>query len=321
MTRMTNKTIDICVCTFQRSQLAATLRSVGEMRLPSGYITRIIVSDNDETESARTLVERISETSPLPIIYVHAPARNISIARNACLDTSDADLVAFIDDDEEATTDWLFELVREAETSGADAVLGPVRAIYRDDAPNWMRAADFHSTFPVWVNGEIRTGYTCNVLMDSRSPHVAGRRFNLERGQTGGEDTEFFADIHQTGGYIAFASRAWVEEAVPDSRANLRWLARRRFRMGQTHGRLLAQDTAILGRLRELALVSAKIAYSFASAIAMAASPAGRNRGLLRGIMHAGVAGGLLGSRELRQYGNPSSQGAGGTSSAVARSR
>jgi hypothetical protein len=39
----------------------------------------------------------------LDCLYVHAPARNISIARNACLDAADAPLIAFIDDDETAT--------------------------------------------------------------------------------------------------------------------------------------------------------------------------------------------------------------------------
>lgn len=318
---MTQTTIDICVCTFQRPQLAAALRSLGALRLPAGYTVSVIVADNDETESARSLVELVGETLPLQITYVHAPARNISIARNACLDASDADLVAFIDDDEVATPGWLCELVGEAESSGADVVLGPVRAVYKPDAPDWMRTADVHSTFPVWVGGEIRTGYTCNVLMRMDSPAITGQRFNPERGQTGGEDTEFFAGIHRAGGRIAYAPAAWIEEAVPDSRASFGWLARRWFRMGQTHGCLLAQNSAGIGRVRELALVSAKIAYSFTSAAVMAANPAGRNRGLLRGIMHTGVAGGLLGSRELRQYGNSSFQETAGERPVAARSR
>lgn len=315
---MENATIDICVCTFQRPQLAATLHSLAALRLPSGYGVRVIVADNDETQSARPLVERMGEISPLKITYVHAPARNISVARNACLDASDADFVAFIDDDEEATPDWLCELVDAAESSGADVVLGPVRAVYSPNAPHWMRSADFHSTFPVEVAGEIRTGYTCNVLMRMHSPCVAGRRFNLERGQTGGEDTEFFAEIHQAEGRIAYAPNAWVEEAVPDNRASFGWLARRRFRMGQTHGRLLAQKAAGFARLGELTLVTAKIAYSFTFALLLVVNPVGRNRSLLRGIMHTGVAGGLLGSRELRQYGNASFPKTAGEKEAVA---
>ena len=98
-----------------------------------------------------------------------------------------------------------------------------------------MREGDFHSTLPVWVGDEIRTGYTCNVLLRLASPHVAGRRFNLALGRTGGEDTEFFSHMHADGGKIAFAERAYVYEPVTESRADLGWLAKRRFRFGQTH--------------------------------------------------------------------------------------
>ncbi|WP_163535897.1 glycosyltransferase, partial [Klebsiella pneumoniae] len=76
------------------------------------------------------------------------------------LDASAAGFVAFIDDDETASPGWLVELLAMADATGAAAVLGPVRAHYHADAPDWMRKGDFHSTLPVWVQGEIRTGYT-----------------------------------------------------------------------------------------------------------------------------------------------------------------
>src|SRR5690606_19160150 len=156
--------------------------------------------------------------------------------------------LAFIDDDEEASTEWLLLLLMIAEATGADAVLGPVRARYGADAPDWMRRGDFHSTSPVWVGGEIRTGYTCNVLLRRASPALAGRRFNLALGKSGGEDTDFFTHMHRAGGKIAFAANAVVEERVPPGRARLSWLARRRFRMGQTHGRLLAENAPFAKR-------------------------------------------------------------------------
>ncbi|TIQ40271.1 MAG: glycosyltransferase family 2 protein, partial [Mesorhizobium sp.] len=89
--------------------------------------------------------------------------------------------------------------------------LGPVRATYRQDAPDWMRKGDFHSTLPVWVRGEIRTGYTCNVLLRMTEESLRNRRFSLARGQTGGEDTEFFDHMVKAGGRIAFAPRAFVD--------------------------------------------------------------------------------------------------------------
>ena len=297
--------IDICVCTFRRAELADTLRSIAAMDMPGGFDVRVIVADNDETPTAEPLVMTLAKDLKLPVVYRHAPARNISIARNACLDASTSDFVAFIDDDETASSQWLVQLVAVAEADGATVVLGPVRALYRPDAPRWMRKGDFHSTLPVWVGGEIRTGYTCNVLLRMGDESLRGRRFSLARGQTGGEDTEFFDQMVKAGGWIAFAPEAWVDEVVPRSRAAFDWLGRRRFRVGQTHGHLLGRNARGLALVKEVGLASAKAAYCFASAIPVVISPVRRNRSVLRGIMHVGVVSGLVGVRELRLYGQP----------------
>jgi succinoglycan biosynthesis protein ExoM len=303
-----NRSIDIGVCTFRRPELADTLRSLDAMEMPAGFDIRIIVADNDDTPTARDLVTELSQELTLPIHYRHCPARNISIARNACLDASIADFVAFIDDDETARPSWLAELVAMAGASGAAAVLGPVRARYRPDAPDWMRRGDFHSTLPVWVRGEIQTGYTCNVLLRMGSDSLRGRRFSLARGQTGGEDTEFFDQMYKAGGRIAFSPEAWVDEVVPRSRAAFDWLGRRRFRVGQTHGHLLGSSASGIGLVKQVGLASAKAVYCFASALPVVVSPVRRNRSVLRGIMHVGVVSGLVGIREIRLYGQPSPQ-------------
>jgi succinoglycan biosynthesis protein ExoM len=303
MTATRSKRIDICVCTFRRPHLADTLRSLAALDIPGGYTTSILVADNDDEPSARQVVTELVHELNRPARYIHCPARNISLARNACLDASRADFIAFIDDDEIATPQWLRHLIETLEQDGCDIVLGPVRAHYRPDAPRWMKEGDFHSTFPVWVSGEIRTGYTCNVLLRSSARTVAGRRFSLARGRTGGEDTQFFEEVTRAGGRISYAPQAWVEEAVPPVRASFGWLARRRFRVGQTHGRLLRDRHSGLGVAAQVALAMAKAAYCFAGVLPAFVRPVARNRALLRGIMHAGAVSGLIGVNELRQYG------------------
>ena len=296
--------IDICVCTFRRKTLADALLSIARLRVPEGVMLRVIVADNDEVASARIRVAALADVFPHELVYVHAPARNISVARNACLEAAMGNFLAFVDDDETVAEGWLASLLETALATGADAVLGPVRAVYGPGTPGWMRSADSHSTFPVCVRGEIRTGYTCNVLLYRRSPAVHGRRFDPSLGRSGGEDTDFFTRLHEAGGVIAYAPGAWVEEFVPEGRASFSWLARRRFRMGQTHGRLLARNS-ILARLAvRSALAGMKAGYCLIAAIALLPLPERRNPSILRGIMHVGVVAGLWGLRELRQYGD-----------------
>lgn len=298
--------IDIAVCTYRRPELERTLRSLASLSVPEGHAARIVVADNDTIPSAAGLVEGLRSQIPFAIDYVHCPASNISIARNACLEHSRGELLVFIDDDETATPEWLASLVEKMDETDADVVLGPVKAIYGTPTPKWMRRADLHSTRPVWVGGEIRTGYTCNVLMRLTAPALSGRRFSLALGKTGGEDTEFFSLATQAGARIEFAPEAWVHEPVTQNRATLGWLAKRRYRMGQTHGRLLAERAdGPMRRLSQVGLAGAKMLFCATASLATAFSPARRYAYGLRAVLHAGVVSGLSGMREIEQYGMP----------------
>lgn len=295
--------IDIGVCTFRRSELEATLRSLGALTVPENTSLRLIVADNDAEPTARGLVYALAGQLPFDVVYVHCPASNISLARNACLESGGGDFLAFIDDDCTASPQWLTELLKVADVTGADAVLGPVQAIYGSTAPSWMRRGNFHTTQPVFVGGEIRTGYSCNVLLRRTSPRIAGRRFNLARGRSGGEDTEYFSRLHLAGGRIEYAPAALMQEPVPAARARFSWLVKRRFRVGQTHGRLLSELGKIGHPLPQVGLAAAKAGYCFAMAAANLVFAERRNRFALRGVMHVGAVSGLLGVREIKQYG------------------
>jgi succinoglycan biosynthesis protein ExoM len=293
--------VDICICTFRRTFLAETLRSIAQLDV-DGHAVRVIIADNDAAPSARDLVDEMRDKVPFPITYVHAPASNICIARNACLDQAGADYVAFVDDDEVVTPGWLGALVQQAEATDAATVLGPVRAIYGPAAPGWMVDGDFHSTLPVFVGNAIRTGYTCNVLIRWSAPYRT-LRFDLALGKSGGEDTDFFYRLTALGGTIAYAEAALVEEPVPPERASMAWLVRRRLRFGQTHGMLQAGS-----RAKSLAVVAAKISYCAAMTALTAFSPVQRRRNWLRAVLHFGVAGGILGMRQAVHYGQSTPQ-------------
>jgi succinoglycan biosynthesis protein ExoM len=296
--------IDVGVCTFRRPQLEQTLRSLGGLHVPAGVVLRVIVADNDSAPSARTLVYGLAAALPFEIRYVHCPASNISLARNACLEAANGDFLIFMDDDQEVvSSDWLTEFLSVANATRADAVLGPVLAVYGEEAPRWMREGDFHSTFPVHVDGRIRTGYSGNALLRLASPVIAGRRFSLPLGRSGGEDTDYFTRLHRDGGRIAYASGAAAREPVPVSRASFAWLAKRRFRSGQTHGRLVGEGLSRAAVARPLMLAAAKAGYCFGAAAVAVFSPVRRNQYALRGVLHAGAVAGMLGMDEIQQYG------------------
>jgi succinoglycan biosynthesis protein ExoM len=295
--------VDICVCTYRRESLATTLRSIADQTGLGARRLRVIVADNDEQPTAEAAIRRMGETMGLPLHYRHAPARSISISRNACLDAADADWIAFLDDDEQARPAWLSCLLAEAETGGWDAVLGPVLAVYSDAAPAWMRSGDFHSTRPVIRKGAIETGYSGNVLIRRATVEREGLRFDLKFGRTGGEDVDFFYRLRDAGGRIGFAPEAWVDEPVPDTRASLRWLLARTFRAGQTHGTRLARlEPAPVSRFKQAGVAAAKAMACGSAALATVAQPVTRNRFITRGAMHLGVLARVAGIPEIQLY-------------------
>jgi succinoglycan biosynthesis protein ExoM len=295
--------VDVAICTYRRPAVAETLASLARQDLPAGVRMRVIVADNDEQPEAQARVEAAAEAHGLDVHYVHAPSRNISLARNACLDAGQAPFLAFIDDDETATAGWLAALLREIEAGGWDAVLGPVKAVYPPEAPRWLAAGDFHSTEPVRTGGRILKGYAGNVMIRRQTIERLGLRFDLCLGRQGGEDDDFFYRLTDAGGAIGYAPDALAYEPVPAQRASLKWLLKRSFRTGQTHGsRLRAGGGRGARRLAQTGLAAAKGGVCLAGAAASAFSPARRGRWLVRGALHAGVVARLAGWRELELY-------------------
>ncbi|WP_120635833.1 glycosyltransferase [Ruegeria sp. EL01] len=299
--------IAVGVCTYQRTSLMDTLQTLEYQNLPNGTRLSIIVVDNDASPSARSIVDEFAAASRHHVIYRFAPAGNIAIARNAALEEAEhcgLRTFAFIDDDELAPPNWLSGLAVRLADADADVVVGPVRAGYGPEAPRWMRALRIHDTTPeLGADGRPIAGHSCNVIMDLGSDALAGRRFDLDRGVSGGEDTAFYKDAVADGARIAFAPQAQLEEPVTPSRATMSWLLRRRFRMGQTHGSLLRQHGGGGVRLRTLPLAFAKVIYCFLFALITAPIAARRNASLLRGALHCGTIASLIGIQDIAVYG------------------
>jgi succinoglycan biosynthesis protein ExoM len=153
------------------------------------------------------------------------------------------------------------------------------------------------------LQGQLKGGYTCNVLMNLADPGLAGLRFDPARGRTGGEDTAFFAAARDLGVVFAHAPDALAVEDVPGDRATLGWLLRRRMRMGQTHASLIGAGAGWPRRVRMAAVAAAKMAVCGGMAFAALPRPLARNRAIMRGALHFGTASGLLGGPKIAPYG------------------
>lgn len=299
---MTNR-VDILMCTFRRPQVGEAIAAIGRLRLPAESQTRLVIADNDDTDSARAIVARAAATLPFPCLYIHAPARNISLARNACLDAASAggaDWIASLDDDETVDPDWLVEVLEAAMRGGADGAFGKVIALYPETAPDWVSQLDLHSSHPERMRQPLRTGNSGNVALRWRGTRWQDQRYDLSRGTTGGEDTEFFLRLTDMGARFVPAPLAVVTEPVPETRQTLEWLSVRRYRMGQTHI-VTAKNRA--QRIWLFMTAAAKAGWCRVMQAVRAGNETRRNFWFLRGQLHRGVCAGLMDRPAPQLYG------------------
>jgi succinoglycan biosynthesis protein ExoM len=183
--------------------------------------------------SARSAVAQVAATTSIPVRYVQSGAKNVALARNACLDAARGEWIAFIDDDEIAKPDWLVSLLAARDRYRADVVKGAVNAVYPAETPRWIKQADPY-TRDYGPTGQTPTKLaTGNVLFHRSLVEAPVRRFDPGFGRSGGEDTEFFRRVQRAGVNIVASREAVVDEVVPIERVTRGYLSGRARRLGQ----------------------------------------------------------------------------------------
>ncbi len=269
-------------------------------------LARIVVVDNDESGSARPVVEAFGRL-PWPVEYVIEPRRGISAARNTALQhAADADLIAFIDDDEWAESGWLAELLRTQERTQAQVVVGPVIPAFDEaPAPGWFDKGRFLAALTYPQDEQLDFAYTGNALVHRSVLEPAGAPFSERFGLLGGEDTHFFMRVYLSGAKIVWAPDARVYESIPAARMSVSWLLRREYRRGNTLSLCLRElEDSRARRLKRVAHGVVRLGEG--AALAVTAPVLGRQM-LVRGLQHAAFGAGLitgLGAHAYQEYGD-----------------
>jgi len=152
---------------------------------------------------------------------------SIALARNMTIENANGDFVAFIDDDEFPTKQWLLSLFNTWEKNGVAGVLGPVLPYFDDSAPQWIVKGKFfdrpqHRTGLILDWNQTRTG---NVLL--RRQLFAGDSQPFRPQCVEGSDQEFFKRMIQEGNVFVWCNEAVVYEVVPPPRWKRSFLIRR----------------------------------------------------------------------------------------------
>ena len=212
--------------------LAKLFHSLKDLRVPNQVELSILIVDNDFAQSARSIVEKFQTQSNSPIKYLVEPIQNIALARNMAIKNAKGDYIAFVDDDETVSPQWIEELYKNMLNHNTDGVFGAVFEKYIFDPPIWLRKGKFFNRRTNLKTGDLlsykQTG-SGNCLLSKKALERFEGPFNSNYGQSGGEDTTLFKKMLDSGSTFVCASDAITYEWIPKERASLKYLLRRSF--------------------------------------------------------------------------------------------
>ena len=221
--------------TFNREEmLCKALTSLLHQETDEGFTYEIVVVDNASTDGTRAAVEDVSRRTGRSIRYFCETEKGIAPARNRAVREARGEWIAFMDDDEIASSDWLRSLYRVASENGADCVggavvldlpeeelarLGPVCKSLLGEVP--------YVGEPVLEKGRV-TPSTGNILISRRVFDTVG--FFDTAMIFGGSDSDFVHRLRSAGLESWTAPSAVTRHYVPSYRIEydyLQWASTR----------------------------------------------------------------------------------------------
>ncbi|MEG2731235.1 glycosyltransferase family 2 protein [Brevundimonas sp.] len=220
-------------------------------------VERLVVVDNDPQATAEATTRALALEAPFAVVYVHQPQTGIATARNTGLaHAADARFIAFLDDDEIASANWLQALLDVQKHYDADVVFGPIEGIAPDARAGIRPVVEtFFSRRGPDTDTLLTRTYGCgNSLMKRQTALVGDTPFEVSANQTGGEDDILFARLEKHGARFAWAAQAWVQEQAPSHRANLAYLLQRAYARGQGPSQTAASHRDMAALVRWMAI-------------------------------------------------------------------
>jgi len=228
--------ISVAVCTYKRPILLQKCLASLLVQTTSN-LYEIIVVDNDADGSAMEIVNFYQPQAihrGIRLLYVIEPEQNIALARNKAIANCKGEYIAFIDDDEYASPDWLEKLYYALLKYNADAVFGPVFPVFPDFFPDWMKNSLLFKRNNISTGQKIvgTTAATNNALIKSTILKSRTGPFDCTFGRIGGEDTDLFSWLYKQNCIFIWCNEAIVYEIQEDNRCFLKWHIRRGYRGG-----------------------------------------------------------------------------------------
>jgi glycosyltransferase involved in cell wall biosynthesis len=244
--------ISLVLCTYNRCQsLGVALESIAASQMPANVLWEVLVVDNNSRDQTREVVERFRLEFPGRFRYLFEPQPGKSNALNLAIRETDAEVLAFTDDDLTVEPTWLQDLTRPLLEDRCAGTAG--RILLGDfQPPPWLAISGSHNLGGSLVQFDLGDE---SLLMD-RAPFGASMAFRKSvfgecgdfrtdlgrsgKSLIGNEDTEFGLRVISKGLPLMYVPSAIVHHPVPRERLTKKYFRSYWF----SHGRALIRQGA-----------------------------------------------------------------------------
>ena len=243
--------VSIVICCFTEARWELLLRGIGSVLAQSRPPEQVVVV----VDHNRGLYLRLAEAVTGIEVVENSGPPGLSGARNTGVQAATGEIVAFLDDDAEATPDWLARLVPFYDDPDVLAIGGRVEPVWESGRPahfpeelDWIVGCTYKGLPRVAT--QVRNVIGANMSFRREVFDQVGG-FNASLGRQGArplgcEETEMCirASINAPGTRVVYEPEAVVLHHVPASRGTLRYIVARAWSEGVSK----AQVTRLLGR-------------------------------------------------------------------------
>ncbi len=231
--------ISVIICAYTEARWDELVAAVESVRRQTAPPKEIIVAVDHNPR----LLARVRKHIPGVVAVENQERRGLSGTRNSAIEVAHGAVIAFIDEDALAASDWLARLSAEYQDPTIAGVGGAIEPMWSNGRPAW-----FPEEF-AWVIGctyrgmpqakaQVRNLIGCNMSF-RREVFEGSGKFRNGIGRIGAypagcEETEFCIRVARRPGpgVLLYEPQARVQHRVPASRATWRYFASRCYAEG-----------------------------------------------------------------------------------------
>jgi glucosyl-dolichyl phosphate glucuronosyltransferase len=222
--------ITVILCTYNRCQsLTKALQSAALLKMPAFVDWEILVVDNNSTDETRDVTEEFCRKYPGRFRYAFEPRQGKSRALNYGIRLTNAEILAFRDDDVEVDPDWLRNLTFSLKDGAWAGAGGRILTEAGFVPPPWMDTKGRYALAPLAMfdlgpeAGELKEAPFGTNMAYRREVFLKYGDFRTDLGPQPGseirnEDTEFGSRLLAAGERFWYEPSALVYHSVPRNR-------------------------------------------------------------------------------------------------------